>query len=102
MIVRRAARAAGDRGMGNMCMAVPMQVREVRDLQVVCEARGIERRASLLLLPEPVAVGDWVVVHLGHAVAKVSEQEAGRTWALFDDLLAAAAESPLSQIPAWV
>ncbi len=82
-----------------MCLAVPMQVSEVQDTQVLCAARGVERRASLLLLPEPVAVGDWVVVHLGHAVAKVSAQDAARAWLLFDDMLAGTVEGREPQIP---
>ncbi len=85
-----------------MCLAVPMRVCEVQDLQVLCEARGSARRAGLLLLPEPVSVGDWVLVHLGQAVARVSEEEAARAWALFDEMLAGTPEAPLSQIPAQV
>ncbi len=85
-----------------MCLAVPMRVCEVQGLQVRCEARGIERRASLLLLPEGAAVGDWVVVHLGHAVSRVSEEDANRAWALFDEMLAAGPEGSGSQIPVRV
>jgi len=71
-----------------MCLAVPMCVIEVDGQLARCEARGVERRASLLMLAEPVAVGDMLVIHLGHAIAKVSAEEAEQTWSLFDEMLA--------------
>lgn len=71
-----------------MCLAVPMQVIEVDGLVARCMARGVERNASLLLLPEPVVAGDMVVIHLGHAIAKVSAEQAEQAWSLFDQMLA--------------
>ncbi len=72
-----------------MCLAVPMRVLEVRGLTARCEARGVERSASLLLLGETVQAGDLLVIHLGHALAKVTAEHAEAAWALFDEMLAA-------------
>jgi len=77
-------------GMEKMCLAVPMQVKTIDDLQCVCEARGIERDVSLFMLQaENLAPGDFVLVHVGYAIQKVSEQEAADSWELFDEILAA-------------
>lgn len=73
-----------------MCLAVPMQVRTVDGFNCVCEARGIEREVSLFMLQnEDIRVGDHVLVHVGYAIQKVSEEEAADTWQLFDEVLAA-------------
>ena len=73
-----------------MCLAVPMQIKTIDDFQCVCEARGIEREVSLFMLQgEDVAPGDFVLVHVGYAIQKVSEEEAAGSWELFDEILAA-------------
>lgn len=72
-----------------MCLTIPMCVVQVDGLMARCEAKGVQREASLLLLQhEAVAVGDMVLVHLGYAVQKVSHDEAAQAWALYDELLA--------------
>jgi len=54
-----------------------------------CVAFDSEREASLLMLAEPPAIGDFVIVHLGYAMQKVSAEEARESWALFEQILAA-------------
>jgi hydrogenase expression/formation protein HypC len=55
-----------------------------------CGAKGIEREVSLFMLQdEPVAVGDFVMVHVGYAIQKITAQEALLAWELFDEILAA-------------
>ena len=75
-----------------MCLAVPMQVTAVDGLNATCAARGVERQVSLLLLQvadgeQAVAPGDFVTVHMGQAVAKVSADEARVAWELLDRIL---------------
>ena len=73
-----------------MCLAVPMQIKSINDFQCTCEARGIEREVSLFLLQgESLEPGDYVLVHVGYAIQKVSEAEADNSWQLFDEILAA-------------
>lgn len=70
-----------------MCLAVPMKVRSVDGFNAVCEARGIEREVSLFMLQgDEVAPGDHVLVHVGYAIQKVSEEDARSTWELFDQI----------------
>jgi hydrogenase expression/formation protein HypC len=42
-----------------------------------------------MLQGEDLAPGDFVLVHVGYAIQKVSEDEAADSWQLFDEILAA-------------
>jgi hydrogenase expression/formation protein HypC len=46
---------------------------------------GARRKVSFSLLPD-VNVGDWVVVHVGFAIAKLDQEEARETLSLFEEL----------------
>ena len=73
-----------------MCLAIPMQIKNISGFQCVCEARGIEREISLFMLQdENLAPGDYVLVHVGYAIQKVTQQDANDSWELFDEILAA-------------
>jgi len=66
-----------------------MRVIEIDGFAAVCEARGIRRRASLFLMQhENVQVGDMVMIHVGNAIQKMSEEEAATAWELYDEILA--------------
>lgn len=89
--MRRAPIRCFDRGIllagDSMCLAVPMKVIDLDGFMARCAARGAERRVNLFLLQaEEIAVGDYVAVHLGQAIAKVSEDEAEAAWALYDEM----------------
>lgn len=73
-----------------MCLAIPMQIQSIAGLTAHCVAKGVERDVSLLMLPQddPVAVGDFIQVSLGAAIAKVSEEDARLAWELFDQIFA--------------
>jgi len=76
-----------------MCLAVPMQVVSCDGLMARCEAKGIGRDVSLFLLQhETVKPGDHVMVHVGFAIEKVTEDWARSTWDLLDEVLTAEME----------
>jgi hydrogenase expression/formation protein HypC len=55
----------------------------------VCEARGVEREVSLFMMQdEDIRPGDFVLVHVGYAIQKVSAEDAAASWQLFDEILA--------------
>jgi hydrogenase expression/formation protein HypC len=65
-----------------------MRIKSVDGYAAVCEAKGIEREVSLFMLQdEEIAPGDHVLVHVGYAIQKVSEEEARSTWDLFEEIL---------------
>ncbi len=71
-----------------MCLAIPMKILSVDGLTARCEAKGVQRDVSLFMLHDlNLALGDYVLVHVGYAIQKVSAEEAESTWALFDELL---------------
>jgi hydrogenase expression/formation protein HypC len=73
-----------------MCLGIPMEVVAVDGFRARCSAQGVEREVSLFLMQgEPVATGDFVLVHVGYAIQKMTPQEARSAWELFDSALAA-------------
>lgn len=72
-----------------MCLAIPMQVTAVDGFIAHCEAKGITRDVSLFLMQdEPVLPGEFVMVHVGYAIQKMTAQEARSAWELYDEILA--------------
>ncbi len=71
-----------------MCLAIPMQIIEIDGFNARCEAKGVQREVSLFMLQgEPLEVGDFVLVHVGYAIQRVTAQEARSSWELFDEIL---------------
>lgn len=72
-----------------MCLGIPMQIKEIDRFTARCEAKGVEREVSLFMLQhEPLAIGDFVMVHVGYAIQKMTPQEARSAWELYDEMLA--------------
>jgi hydrogenase expression/formation protein HypC len=46
---------------------------------IVAEVDGVRKEASVMLLGEDVAVGDYVIVHAGFAISKLDEEYAEET-----------------------
>jgi len=66
-----------------MCLAVPVRVIELgASDSAIVELGGIRKEISLALV-EGVGVGDYVILHVGYALAKLDPHEAERTLALF-------------------
>lgn len=65
-----------------MCLAIPARVEALEhgDMAVVA-VEGVRKRISTALLDD-VAVGDFVLVHVGYALHRLSEEEARRTLSL--------------------
>lgn len=79
-----------------MCLGIPMQIIAIDGFNARCSAKGVEREVSLFMLQdEPITIGDFVMVHVGYAIQKMTPQEAQTTWELFDELLQAEANSTI-------
>ncbi len=59
-----------------MCLAVPSEIVSINDLVATVDVYGARRDISLMLLPEEVVIGDFVIVHAGFAIQKI-DREAG-------------------------
>lgn len=65
-----------------------MQIKEIDGFVAHCEAKGVRRDVNLFLMQEAeLQPGDYVLVHVGYALQKVSEAEAQSSWELFDEIL---------------
>ena len=73
-----------------MCLGIPMKVKKIDGFLARCEAKGVERDVNLFMLQDDeVAVGDYVMVHIGYAIQRMTEQEARSAWEIYDEMLAA-------------
>ncbi len=67
-----------------MCLALPAQIvsiDETTDMAIV--ALGEVKREVSLALIEDAQIDDYVLIHVGYALNKVSVEEAEKTLALF-------------------
>lgn len=70
-----------------MCLAVPGRITAIeRDVRTMADVDfiGETRRVCLDYLPG-LDVGDYVIVHAGYALTKVSPEEAARTVGLMQE-----------------
>lgn len=69
-----------------MCLALPARVVALKeDALATVELGGVRKEVSLALVPG-AQPGDYVIVHVGHAIGMVDPAEATRTLALFGEL----------------
>ena len=72
-----------------MCLALPARIIELQSAeQAVVELGGVGKSISVALTPE-ARVGDYVIVHVGHAIGLLDADEAEKTLALFAEMAAA-------------
>lgn len=69
-----------------MCLAIPARVEQlIAENRAIVSLSGVRKEVSLVLV-DNIALGDYVIVHVGFALQKLDQQEAKRTLALFADL----------------
>ena len=72
-----------------MCLAIPGKVVEIYDRKGLrvskVEFGGITREVCLEYVPE-ATLGDFVLVHVGFAIARIDRDEAARTWEALEEL----------------
>lgn len=69
-----------------MCLAAPARVLSVSGQTAVVDYDGVQTNARLETLAEPVAPGDYVLVHAGFAIQRLSPEDGEETLRLFDAL----------------
>lgn len=68
-----------------MCLGIPGQIVEVADREgglATVDVSGVRRSVSVALVDEPAAPieeGDWVLIHVGFALARIDEEQARET-----------------------
>lgn len=66
-----------------MCLALPARIEQITDQDNAIVNLGGVRKSISLALVDDVAVGDYVIVHVGYALQKLDQEEADETLALF-------------------
>jgi hydrogenase expression/formation protein HypC len=74
-----------------MCLAIPAQLIEYLDEErqfARVELGGVRRRVNTMLLtgPDAAEVGDYVLVHVGFAMSRISEAEAQKTLLMLEQM----------------
>lgn len=70
-----------------MCLAIPSEIIKKDDLMATVDVMGARREVSLMIMPEEVREGDFVLVHAGFAIQKVDRQSAHDALQLLSTLL---------------
>ncbi len=75
-----------------MCLAIPGQIVEIVDpsIQIAkAEVSGVRRNIHYGLVEEDgknLAVGDWVLIHVGFAMSRIDEAEAHSTLLVLEEI----------------
>lgn len=72
-----------------MCLGIPGQVTEIyREHDMLMgkvDFGGVKKSVCLEYLPE-IVVGDYALVHVGFAIARIDAEEAGQVFALLQEM----------------
>jgi len=71
-----------------MCLAAPARVISIADTVATVDYGGVETQCRLETLTEKVSVGDYLLVHTGFAIRRLSPKDGEETLRLFDELSA--------------
>lgn len=74
-----------------MCLAVPFQIVELNGSEAVGESLGVRRKIRVDFIREP-KVGEYVIVHAGFAIERLSEKQAADDLAAFLEVADAASD----------
>jgi len=71
-----------------MCLSIPSKIVEILpDNFAVVDTMGVKRKVSLDLMPEPVKVGDYVLIHVGYAMTKMNEEDALESLKIYEEII---------------
>jgi len=72
-----------------MCLSIPSQVVSIDKTKnsAVVDTLGVSREASLDLMGESIAVGDFVLLHVGYIINKIDEEDALASIEIFKELI---------------
>lgn len=69
-----------------MCLGIPGKVIAIDGLEATVDFFGVQRHVRLDVVDEPVAIGDYILNHVGFAIRRIPETEVAETLALFEEL----------------
>jgi hydrogenase expression/formation protein HypC len=78
-----------------MCLGVPGRVVSIDGDVALVDFWGVTKSIRLDVVDEPVAIGDYVLNHVGFAIRRIPTEDIAETLALYDELLRRAAADDL-------
>lgn len=77
-----------------MCLGIPGRIVELADagrMLAVVEVAGVRRTVNIACIvdeshPAKSCVGEWVLIHVGFAMARIDEEEAAKTLAVLSEI----------------
>ena len=75
-----------------MCLGVPGRIVDINGLVAIVDFWGMRREVRLELVDQPVAVGDYILNHVGYAIRRIPETDIQGTLDLYEQLLHEAAD----------
>ncbi len=71
-----------------MCLSIPSKVVEIDENNMATvDTMGVKRQVTLDLIDEKVEVGDYVLIHVGFAMNKISKEEAEESIKVYNEIV---------------
>ncbi|MCG9755514.1 HypC/HybG/HupF family hydrogenase formation chaperone [Shewanella insulae] len=73
-----------------MCLSIPSRIVELHpeEQAVTVETLGVKRKVSSHLMDEPLALDDYVLIHIGFVMNKIDKADAEQSLALYQEIVA--------------
>jgi hydrogenase expression/formation protein HypC len=71
-----------------VCLGIPGRIVRIDDAAkklATADVAGVQRQVNLVCTPQ-AAVGDWVLIHVGFAMARLDEAQAAQTLQILKEL----------------
>lgn len=71
-----------------MCLSIPSKIVEIDEYNnALVQTLGVKRRVNLDLISEPLAVGDFVLIHVGVAMEKIDKEAALQSLKTYEEIV---------------
>jgi hydrogenase expression/formation protein HypC len=68
-----------------MCVGLPAKIEEIENGMAIVNCSGVRRSISVELIQD-IKCGDYVMIHAGIAIARITNEEAEETQAILEEL----------------
>jgi len=68
-----------------MCLAIPMKIEDIKSNKATVVSSGIRKIADITMVPD-VKQGDYILMHAGFAIQKISKEDAKKTLKVWEEL----------------
>jgi len=79
-----------------MCLGVPGRVVSIEGNLALVDFWGVRRSVRLDIVDEPVAIGDYILNHVGHAIRRIPAESIEETLAMYEELMAGDENDPMT------